>query len=147
MLTKFLLSILNFLDFLIVVAVGCLLVYFFYLYSFYPFDSVDILYYFSKINFLFPDNMFYSILFFYFFAIALGLVYIIFYNKIKFGRLIKALILSSSFFLIYSIVLLIIFGVLRFKEMGVFLLQDSIAISIFYFTLALLYKRNKKNEN
>ena len=147
MLTKFLLSILNFLDFLIVVAVGCLLVYFFYLYSFYPFDSVDILYYFSKINFLFPDNMFYSILFFYFFAIALGLVYIIFYNKIKIGRLIKALILSSSFFLIYSIVLLIIFGVLRFKEMGVFLLQDLIAISIFYFTLALLYKRNKKNEN
>ena len=147
MLTKFLLSILNFLDFLIVVAVGCLLVYFFYLYSFYPFDSVDILYYFSKINFLFPDNMFYSILFFYFFAIALGLVYIIFYNKIKFGRLIKALILSSSFFLIYSIVLLIIFGVLRFIEMGVFLLQDLIAISIFYFTLALLYKRNKKNEN
>jgi len=31
--------------------------------------------------------------------------------------------------------------------MGVFLLQDLIAISIFYFTLALLYKRNKKNEN
>ncbi len=143
MLAKLLSSLLNFLDFLIVVAVGCLLSYFFYLYSFYPFDSVDILYYFSRINFFLPDNTFYSIFLYYVFGLILGIIYIIFYDKIKFGRLLKAIILSISIFVLYCFILFLTFGIDRLQEMSVFLFQDLIGVSIFYFTLAILYRKNK----
>jgi len=137
----------SFLNFLLAVALGALLTYLFYTNAFYPFDAVDILYYFSKINYFFPQNIFYSIIIFYLFSVALGSLYIIFYDKIKFGRVFKSILLSFFIFIIYCFILISKLGILRFKQIEVFLIQDFLGILIFYFTLALFHGKNSNNGN
>jgi len=138
---------LSFLNFLLAVAVAGLLTYLFYTNAFYPFDSIDILYYFSKINYFFPQNAFYSIIIFYLCSVMLGSLYIIFYDRIKFGRIVKGIFLSFFVFLIYCFISIAKLGMLRFKEIEVFLIQDFFAILIFYFTIALFYRKDSDSGN
>jgi len=135
------------LDFLVCVAVGALLVYFFYAYALYPFDSINILYYFAKTNYFFPQNTFFSIIIFYLFTVSLGLIYIITYRRMNLGRIPSSIIVTIFIFVIYSFILILGLGVDRFKQMEIFLIQDFLGMLIFYLTLALLYRRisNAKN--
>ncbi len=134
-------------DFLVCVATGALLVYFFYAYALYPFDSINILYYFAKTNYFFPQNTFFSIIIFYLFTVSLGLIYIITYRRMNLGRIPSSIIVTIFIFVIYSFILILGLGVDRFKQMETFLIQDFLGILIFYLTLALLYRRiaNAKN--
>jgi hypothetical protein len=134
-------------DFLVCVATGALLVYFFYAYALYPFDSINILYYFAKTNYFFPQNTFFSIIIFYLFTVSLGLIYTITYRRINLGRIPSSIIVTIFIFVIYSLILILGLGVDRFKQMETFLIQDFLGILIFYLTLALLYRRiaNAKN--
>ena len=134
-------------DFLVCVATGALLVYFFYAYALYPFDSINILYYFAKTNYFFPQNTFFSIIIFYLFTVSLGLIYIITYRRMNLGRIPSSIIVTIFIFVIYSFILILGLGVDRFKQMEIFLIQDFLGILIFYLTLALLYRRisNAKN--
>jgi uncharacterized membrane protein YagU involved in acid resistance len=135
------------LDFLVCVAVGALLVHFFYAYALYPFDSINILYYFAKTNYFFPQKTFFSIIIFYLFTVILGLIYIITYRKMNLGRIPISIIVTISIFIIYSFILILGLGIDRFKQMETFLIQDFLGMLIFYLTLALLYRRisNAKN--
>ena len=135
------------LDFLVCVAVGALLVYFFYAYALYPFDSINILYYFAKTNYFFPQNTFFSIINFYLFTVSLGLIYIITYRRMSLGRIPSSIIVTISIFVIYSFILILVLGVDRFKQMETFLIQDFLGMLIFYLTLALLYRRVSNAQN
>jgi hypothetical protein len=135
------------LDFLVCVAVGAFLVYFFYAYAFYPFDSVDILYYFAKTNYFFPQNTFFSIIVFYLFTVSLGFVYIITCKRTNLGRIPNSIIATISIFIIYSFILILGLGIDRFKQMEIFLIQDFLGALIFYLTLALLYRRISSAKN
>ena len=129
------------LDFLVCVAVGALLVHLFYAYAFYPFDSINILYYFAKTNYFFPQNTFFSIIIFYLFTVSLGCIYVITYKRNDLGRIPNGIILTISIFVIYSLILIVVLGMDRFKQMDIFLVQDFLGILIFYLTLALFYRR------
>ena len=135
------------LDFLVCVAVGALLVYFFYAYALYPFDSINILYYFAKTNYFFPQNTFFSIIIFYLFTVSLGLIYIITYRRMNLGRIPSSIIVTIFIFVIYSFILILGLGVDRFKQMEIFLIQDFLGMLIFYLTLALLYRRISNAQN
>lgn len=77
----------------------------------------------------------------------LGSLYIIFYDRIKFGRIVKGIFLSFFVFLIYCFISIAKLGMLRFKEIEVFLIQDFFAILIFYFTIALFYRKGSDSGN
>ena len=135
------------LDFLVCVAVEALLVYFFYAYALYPFDSINILYYFAKTNYFFPQNTFFSIIIFYLFTVSLGLIYIITYRRMSLGRIPSSIIVTISIFVIYSFILILVLGVDRFKQMETFLIQDFLGMLIFYLTLALLHRKVSNAQN
>ena len=85
----------------------------------------------------------YQILFIMFYS---GFFYLIFYKKINIGRLWIGILTSLIIYIIYFSINLILFDKERFEYMKIYLIQDCIAILIFYVVLSIVYKKRRKSK-
>ena len=134
----------KFFDYLVAVLVSSLAVFCYYLYSPYPFDGINIIYYFQKIDIFFPNEFFFNLIKYYLLCFILGFFYLIFYKKINIGRLWIGILTSLIIYIIYFFINLILFDKERFEYMKIYLIQDCIAILIFYVVLSIVYKKKKE---
>ena len=134
----------KFFDYLVAVLVSSLAVFCYYLYSPYPFDGINIIYYFQKIDIFFPNEFFFNLIKYYLLCFILGFFYLIFYKKINIGRLWIGILTSLIIYIIYFSINLILFDKERFEYMKIYLIQDCIAILIFYVVLSIVYKKKKE---
>ena len=134
----------KFFDYLVAVLVSSLAVFCYYLYSPYPFDGINIIYYFQKIDIFFSNEFFFNLIKYYLLCFILGFFYLIFYKKINIGRLWIGILTSLIIYIIYFSINLILFDKERFEYMKIYLIQDCIAILIFYVVLSIVYKKKKE---
>ncbi len=134
----------KFFDYLVAVLVSSLAVFCYYLYSPYHFDGINIIYYFQKIDIFFPNEFFFNLIKYYLLCFILGFFYLIFYKKINIGRLWIGILTSLIIYIIYFSINLILFDKERFEYMKIYLIQDCIAILIFYVVLSIVYKKKKE---
>jgi|SaaInlV_135m_DNA_3_1039749.scaffolds.fasta_scaffold18147_4 hypothetical protein len=127
--------------FLIGSFLGIVFVYLFYASTFYPFEGTNIIFYIEYINYYLTKNKLSPYLLLYLISLILASIYYFFFKRIKFGILLKGVIVSLIVFVIYVLILLIIFGLDRLNYMQIYVLQDLIALIIFYLTLSLIYRR------
>ena len=128
-------------NFLIGSFLGIFFVYLFYVNTFYPFEETNIIYYVEYINHYLTNNKLNPYLLLYVISLFFASIYYLFFQQIKVGVLIKGLIVSLIVFAIYILILFIIFGLDRLNYMQIYVLQDLIALIIFYLTLSLIYRR------
>jgi len=128
-------------NFLIGSFLGIFFVYLFYAITFYPFEATNIIYYVEYINHYLTNNKLNPYLLLYVISLFFASIYYLFFQQIKVGVLIKGLIVSLIVFAIYILILFIIFGLDRLNYMQIYVLQDLVALIIFYLTLSLIYRR------
>lgn len=128
-------------NFLIGSFLGIFFVYLFYVNTFYPFEETNIIYYVEYINHYLTNNKLNPYLLLYVISLFFASIYYLFFQQIKVGVLFKGLIVSLIVFAIYILILFIIFGLDRLNYMQIYVLQDLIALIIFYLTLSLIYRR------
>ena len=128
-------------NFLIGSFLGIFFVYLFYVNTFYPFEETNIIYYVEYINHYLTNNKLNPYLLLYVISLFFASIYYLFFQQIKVGVLIKGLIVSLIVFAIYILILFIIFGLDRLNYMQIYVLQDLVALIIFYLTLSLIYRR------
>jgi len=128
-------------NFLIGSFLGIFFVHLFYENTFYPFEATNIIYYVEYINHYLTNNKLNPYLLLYVISLFFASIYYLFFQQIKVGVLFKGLIVSLIVFAIYILILFIIFGLDRLNYMQIYVLQDLIALIIFYLTLSLIYRR------
>ena len=142
-------TILNFFTLSIYYIFGVLLsaycTYLFYQHSPYPFQSYNILYYFSGFNFFFLNELLSNILTYFISLFCLGIVYLVISKKNNLGRIINGLISAVIIFLIYLVVTFLFTDLDQINDIKIYLIQDFIGINIYYLVLSIVYK-NKKIE-
>ena len=140
-------TILNFLSFSIYYIFGIMLsaycTYLFYLHSPYPFESYNILYYFSGFNFFFPNELFFNILTYLISLFCLGIVYLIVSKKNNLGRILNGLISAGIIFLLYFSITFLLTDLNQIKNTKIYLIQDFIGLNIYYIVLSIVYKKKK----
>ena len=97
--------------------------------------------YVEYINHYLTNNKLNPYLLLYVISLFFASIYYLFFQQIKVGVLFKGLIVSLIVFAIYILILFIIFGLDRLNYMQIYVLQDLIALIIFYLTLSLIYRR------
>lgn len=129
------------LSFLLSTFLGVFLVAIFYDSNFYPFENVDLLYYVENINFILTGGIVSPKITLYLIGIFFALIYHFLFFKIKTPIFFKGLLTSMIVFIVYLAILMIFFNINRLAYMYIYLIQDLLALIIFYFTISLFYRR------
>lgn len=130
-------------DFIIATLISSVSVFCFYIYAPYPFEPVNIIFYFEYINFLFPYEFFFSLIQYYIFCFLLGLVYLFIYKYLKIKRLWIGLLACLSSYIFYILIIFFVFSLNRLEFMTIYLIQDFFAFLIFYVVLSIFYKEKR----
>lgn len=133
-------------NYIIAILISSVCVFCFYTYAPYPFDPVNIIFYFEYINFLFPYDFFYSLIQYYIFCFLLGLVYLFIYKYLKIKRLWIGVLACLSSYIFYILIIFFIFSLNRLEFMSIYLIQDFFAFLIFYVVLSIFYKRKEGSD-
>jgi len=112
----------------------------------YPFESINISHYTEELLHKFTTYQPSSKLSLYLVGIMFSYIYHVLYNKIKTGRILKGVITSLVIFSAYILTLFFYLDSSKLDYIKLYLLQDLIALFIFYLTVAILYRRSE-NEN
>ena len=140
-------TILNFFTLSIYYIFGVLLsaycTYLFYQHSPYPFQSYNILYYFSGFNFFFLNELLSNILTYFVSLFCLGIVYLVISKKNNLGRIINGLISAGIIFLLYFLITFLLTDLNQIKNTKIYLIQDFIGLNIYYIVLSVVYKKKK----
>jgi len=140
-------TILNFFTLLIYYIFGILLsaycTYLFYLHSPYPFQSYNILYYFSGFNFFFFNELFSNILTYIISLFCLGIVYLVISKKNNLGRILNGVISAVIIFLIYLTITFLFTDLNQINDIKIYLIQDFIGLNIYYLVLSIVYKNKR----
>jgi len=140
-------TILNFFTLLIYYILGILLsaycTYLFYLHSPYPFQSYNILYYFSGFNLFSLNELFSNILTYFISLFFLGIVYLVISKKNNLGRILNGLISAVIIFLIYLTITFLFTDLNQINDIKIYLIQDFIGLNIYYLVLSIVYKNKR----
>ena len=142
MLKKILYFVSNTFEFIISIGLCALCVFCFYFYAPYPFDSVNILFYFEFLFDFFTNYAVSNILKFYIFCFLLGIIHLYIYKRVNIGRFWIGLISTFFTWITYLVILLIFFSFERIKYMSIYIFQDLIGFFIFYCLLSIIYKKS-----
>ena len=131
-------------DYIIAILISSVSVFCFYIYAPYPFESVNIIFYFVYKNFLFPYEFFFSLIQYYIFCFLLGLVYLLFiYKCLRIKRLWIGVLACLSSYIFYILIIFFVFSLNRLEFMTIYLIQDFFAFLIFYVVLSIFYKKKR----
>jgi hypothetical protein len=122
---------------------GLYFVYLFYSNAFYPFESVDLTYYIDNINFYLSKNTLNTYFVLFLFGLLFSTIYHQLSRVIQTGKILRSLIVTLIVFLLYIGILVLLLGTSRLDYMKIYLLQDMLALLIFYLTISIMYRRNK----
>ena len=129
------------LKFFIATIVGAISLWFFYKLSYYPFEPIDITYYFNIISIPGLDSNTNSKIIFLLFTLILSFIYHLLYRKIASKIILKGFIVALIVFSLYIGALLLAFGISRVNYMGIYLIQDLFGLLIFYLIVSFIYRR------
>ncbi len=120
---------------------GLIFVGFYYNSNFYPFESINLVYYIENINLALTGGKVNSKISLYLIALIFTFIYHLLFYKIKTPIFFKGFITSLIVFIAYLIILILFFNINRLTYMYIYLIQDLLALFIFYLTISLVYRR------
>ena len=113
---------------------GIIFVVFYYNSNFYPFESINLVLTGDKVNWKIS---------LYLLGLIFTFIYHLLFYKIKTPIFFKGFITSLIVFIAYLIILMLFFDINRLTYMYIYLIQDLLALFIFYLTVSLIYRRRK----
>ncbi len=122
---------------------GIIFVVFYYNSNFYPFESINLVYYVESINLVLTGDKVNWKISLYLLGLIFTFIYHLLFYKIKTPIFFKGFITSLIVFIAYLIILMLFFDINRLTYMYIYLIQDLLALFIFYLTVSLIYRRRK----